>query len=89
MRIHSIVEDKEHDCELCANDGFGLISYDLAQQWSEDLKLPSTASGFCVRNAFCKGMLFPFPFREFAKKVAKQNKNGAGKVNMPSYICCV
>lgn len=69
----TIVEDKEHDCELCANDGFGLISYDLAQQWSEDLKLPSTASGFCVRNAFCKGMLFPFPFREFAKKVAKQN----------------
>lgn len=69
----TIVEDKEHDCELCANDGFGLISYDLAQQWSEDLKLPFTASGFCVRNAFCKGMLFPFPFREFAKKVAKQN----------------
>lgn len=69
----TMVEDPEHDCELCASDGFGLISYDLAQQWSEDLKLPSTASGFCVRNAFCKGMLFPFPFREFAKKVAKQN----------------
>lgn len=69
----TMVENPEQDCELCASDGFGLISYDLAQQWSEDLKLPSTASGFCVRNAFCKGMLFPFPFREFAKKVAKQN----------------
>ena len=69
----TMVEDMEHDCELCASDGFGLISYDLAQQWSEDLKLPATASGFCVRNAFCKGMLFPFPFREFAKKVAKKN----------------
>ena len=70
----TIVEDMEHDCELCANDGFGLISYDLAQQWSEDLKLPSTASGFCVRNAFCKGMLFPFPFREFASgKVELKN----------------
>lgn len=68
-----LTEDKNHECELCASDGFGLISYDLAQQWSEDLKLPSTASGFCVRNAFCKGMLFPFPFREFAKKVAKKN----------------
>ena len=68
-----MVEDMEHDCELCASDGFGLISYDLAQHWSEDLKLPATASGFCVRNAFCKGMLFPFPFREFAKKVAKKN----------------
>lgn len=69
----TMVEDMEHECELCASDGFGLISYDLAQQWSEDLKLPSTASGFCVRNAFCKGMLFPFPFREFAKKIAKKN----------------
>lgn len=68
-----LTEDKNHECELCASDGFGLISYDLAQQWSEDLKLPSTASGFCVRNAFCKGMLFPFPFREFAKKIAKRN----------------
>ena len=52
----TMVEDMEHDCELCASDGFGLISYDLAQQWSEDLKLPATASGFCVRNAFCKGI---------------------------------
>lgn len=69
----TMVEDPDHDCELCASDGFGLISYDLAQQWSEDLKLPATASGFCVRNAFCKGMLFPFPFREFAKKIAKKN----------------
>lgn len=69
----TMVEDPEHICELCASDGFGLISYDLAQQWSEDLLLPATASGFCVRNAFCKGMLFPFPFREFAKKVAKKN----------------
>lgn len=69
----TMAEDADHLCELCASDGFGLISYDLAQQWSEDLKLPATASGFCVRNAFCKGMLFPFPFREFAKKVAKKN----------------
>ena len=47
----TIVEDKEHDCELCANDGFGLISYDLAQQWSDDLKLPSTASDFNVAGS--------------------------------------
>lgn len=64
---------KDYDCELNASDGFGLMSYELAQQWSEDLQLEKTMSGCCIRNAFCKGMVFPFPFREFAKKVAKKN----------------
>lgn len=30
---------KDYDCELNASDGFGLMSYELAQQWSEDLQL--------------------------------------------------
>lgn len=64
---------KDYDCELNASDGFGLMSYELAQQWSEDLQLEKTMSGCCIRNAFCKGMVFPFPFREFAKKIAKKN----------------
>lgn len=64
---------QEYDCELDASDGFGLMSYELAQRWSEDLRLDGVMSGCCIRNAFCKGMVFPFPFREFAKKVAIPN----------------
>lgn len=48
-----------------ASDGFGLISPELAEEWGIN-------SGACIRNAFCKGMIFPFSFHEFAETEAKK-----------------
>ena len=59
------------EVELDENDGYGLITPTLAKQWSQDLKLDYVLSGCCIRNAFCKGMMYPFDFQEFARRYAK------------------
>lgn len=56
-----------------SSDGNGLISPRLMKKWQEDLKLNYIPSGTCIRNAFTKGMLFPFDFHRFAKEKAKKN----------------
>ena len=61
------------EVELDENDGYGLITPQLAEQWSQDLKLDYTLGGCCIRNAFCKGMMYPFDFQEFAKRYAKDD----------------
>lgn len=64
-------------------DGCGMISEELAKQWAIDMgcykyndkhKKEATyiPSGFNIRNAFCKGMVFTFPYLEFAEEVAKE-----------------
>lgn len=58
------------DVELNASDGFGLISPGLAAKWSQELRLRHTAAGMCIRNSFCKGMVFTFDFMEFATAIA-------------------
>ncbi len=68
--IEPVMINKTADVELDNSDGYGLILPSLARKWSEDLKLDYTPGGCCVRNAFLKGMLFPFDFREFAETVA-------------------
>lgn len=68
--------------EFC--DGCGMIRNDLADKWAIDLGLSKidsegnvvakyTPSGFNTRYAFNKGMVFTFPFDEFARDVAKNN----------------
>lgn len=61
---------KDGEVELTDSDGYGLITSDLAIKWSAELGEPETCGGFCIRNSFCKGMLFPFPFIEFAEEIA-------------------
>lgn len=61
---------KDGPVELDNSDGYGLISPWLMDIWSAELGESRTASGVCVRNAFCKGMLFPFDYVEFAQNVA-------------------
>lgn len=61
------------EVELDENDGYGLITPQLAEQWSQDLKLDYVLSGCCIRNAFCKGMMYPFDFQEFARRYAKDD----------------
>jgi len=63
------VHDKE--IELNCSDGFGFISVGLAKKWSEDLGEDSLVSGFCIRNSFCKGMVFPFDYVCFGETIAK------------------
>lgn len=61
---------KDGDVELVDSDGFGLMSPSLAQHWGYDLRLDYRPAGLCIRNSFCKGMVFAFDFYEFAEDVA-------------------
>lgn len=58
------------DVELNCSDGFGFISPKLAEKWSIELGFKESLSGFCIRNSFCKGMLFPFDYIEFGNSIA-------------------
>lgn len=64
----TFVEDEE--VELIDSDGYGLMSPSLAQAWKQDLHLHYLPAGLCLRNSFCKGMVFTFDFHEFAEEVA-------------------
>ena len=63
-----IMTEKNDMVELIDSDGYGLILPSLAEQWSKDLLLNETLSGCCIRNAFLKGMVFPFEFDTFVDK---------------------
>lgn len=61
-----ILTEKRGEFELNASDGFGLMCPELAERWSKELGLDYTAGGMCIRNLFCKGMVYAFDFHEFA-----------------------
>ena len=65
-------EDNQ-DVELIDSDGYGLITKELSEKWHNELLEDGICSGFCIRNAWCKGMVFTFDFKEFAKDVAHKN----------------
>ena len=58
------------EVELVGSDGYGLMSPALARRWGYDLRLDYLPAGICIRNSFCKGMVFAFDFHEFAESVA-------------------
>lgn len=66
-----VTVEKDYETILNACDGLGLISPELAQMWAEDVEEDYLPSGMCIRNAFCKGMVYTFDFKMFAKEVAK------------------
>lgn len=59
--------------ELIDSDGYGLISPTLSRRWNAELGGDGALSGFCIRNAWCKGMLFCFDFHEFARRIANKH----------------
>ena len=65
----------EHGVDYEANkdftDGAGMITYEMASKWAEDLHLDYVPSGFNTRFSFEKGMVGVFEFKEFAEEVAK------------------
>ena len=65
-----VSEPHTESVTITPSDGCGMILPSFAEQWSEDLKLSYTLSGCCVRMAWTKGMVYSFPFDEFAEEVA-------------------
>lgn len=63
-----IMTEEYAEVELNANDGFGLICPSLAERWSKEIGLEYRTSGMCLRNLFCKGMVYTFDFHEFARR---------------------
>ena len=56
------------ELENNVTDGFSICTIDYMQRVSESLGLDYVPGGVCLRNAWFKGMLYPFPIMEFFKK---------------------
>lgn len=69
-----ITDISDYEIELDASDGFGLADPQLMREWGEDIGEREPVTGLCLRNAFCKGMIYPFDFKEFAKQVARSEQ---------------
>lgn len=67
------IKDKEMSMEQ--SDGNGFITPELSYQFAQDLGENYTPTGFVVRNAFLKGVLYTFPFDEFIEKIAIKEHN--------------
>lgn len=58
----------DRDLENNATDGFNLCTIEYMKRVAESLELDYIPSGVCLRNAWLKGMMFPFPIIEFVEK---------------------
>lgn len=69
------VIEKLNNVELENNvsDGFNLCTYQFMKKVSEKLGLDYVPSGVCLRNAWLKGMMYPFPIEEFANRYCNGN----------------
>lgn len=59
--------------ENTVSDGFNLCTIDYMKKVGESLGLDYVPSGVCLRNAWLKGMLYPFPILEFIEKYHNGN----------------
>lgn len=63
------IREKKHKVmENTVSDGFNLCTIGYMQRVAESLGLDYTPAGVCLRNAWLKGMLYPFPIIEFIEK---------------------
>lgn len=69
--VMTILENVE--LENNVSDGFNICTYDYMQRVSEFLGLDYVTNGVCLRNAWLKGMLYPFPIIEFIEKYNNGN----------------
>jgi hypothetical protein len=63
-----IVDERTIDIENNNSDGFNLCTYDYMKRVSESLGIDYVTTGVCLRNAYCKGMMYAFPIVEFCEK---------------------
>ena len=73
LQEDDIIEEKEITQLFNRFDGQGLVSYEMAKQWAEELKLDYVPAQWCVRQSFCKGMLNTFPIHEFCEQINSGN----------------
>ncbi len=59
---------KNKDIALNDSDGYGLAMPPLMQRWGEEIGENFLLPGCVIRNAFCKGAVFPVDFRKFARE---------------------
>lgn len=64
---------KNKKLENNISDGFNLCTIDYMKRISRSLNLDYIPSGVCLRNAWLKGMLYPFPIIEFIEKYNNGN----------------
>ena len=69
--IRTLIKQKE--LENTVSDGFNLCTIDYMKRVSESLNLDYIPGGVCLRNAWLKGMLYPFPILEFIEKYNNGN----------------
>ena len=68
--------DNPEIIEVNDSDGYGLITPTLSEIWAKDVLEDYIPSGYCIRNSFCKGMVFTFDFHKFAYEYGTFNENG-------------
>lgn len=67
--------EKDLETTISPCDGCGIILPSLSRIWTKEVlgkDIDEPLSGFCIRNGWCKGMLFTFDFLAFSKKIAKK-----------------
>ena len=69
--IREIIHNKS--LENNVSDGFNLCTIQYMQRVADSLNLDYVPSGVCLRNAWLKGMLYPFPIYEFIEKYNNGN----------------
>ena len=69
--LREIIKNKE--LENNVSDGFNLCTIEYMQKVGKSLGVDYTPSGVCLRNAWLKGMLYPFPIIEFIEKYNNGN----------------
>lgn len=80
-KLDDIVEEREIDVEFNRFDGNGLISPEMAEQWSLDIGIYTPtevdqgyiACQFCMRYSFAKGMLNTFDFVKWCEEKNDSN----------------
>ena len=75
-----ITYEKDYPIELNDSDGYGIISPELSRKWVKEINNDKSIdeedkeyfipSGYCLRNSFCKGMVFTFDFFSFSEIIA-------------------
>ena len=57
--------EENADVEINITDGCGMATPELMEQWGRDLGEDYMLPGCVIRNAFCKGAVFPIDFRKY------------------------
>lgn len=64
---------KDKPLENTVSDGFNLCTIEYMRRVGESLGLDFVPNGVCLRNAWFKGMLYPFPILKFIEKYNNGN----------------